>query len=103
MLSALDFYLGPVDEIAIVGDPEVSDTRETLRLLRQAFRPCQVLAFKPAGADEPSATGPVPLLTGKTAQGAVTVYVCRDFACQAPLVGLEALRSYLQEEAGKTV
>jgi hypothetical protein len=31
----------------------------------------------------------VPLLAGKTWQGAVTTYVCENFACQAPLVGAE--------------
>jgi hypothetical protein len=33
----------------------------------------------------------VPLLAGKgSADGDVAVYVCRDFTCQAPLVGADA-------------
>ena len=34
----------------------------------------------------------IPLLADKTARGAVTTYICENFACQAPLVGVEALR-----------
>ena len=49
------------------------------------------------------ATGPVredllPLLADKTAQGTATMYVCRDFACQAPLVGAEAVEAALKDE-----
>jgi hypothetical protein len=37
----------------------------------------------------------LPLLEGKTAQGTVTTYVCENFACQAPLVGAEAVQAAL--------
>ena len=43
----------------------------------------------------------VPLLAGKTGQGAVTTYICRDFTCQAPLVGVEALRKALKKKDGE--
>jgi uncharacterized protein len=86
MLSALDFYLGPVQEFAVVGDgPE-----ELLAVLRQGFRPRKVVAWKGSHTD-----GDIPLLKGKTAQGGVTTYICRDFTCQAPVVGVEALRREL--------
>jgi uncharacterized protein YyaL (SSP411 family) len=90
MLVALDFHLGPVEEVAVVGDPSAEPTRRVLRALGAGFAPNRVTAFKPAaGATEADAV--VPLLAGKAATGGeVTTYVCRDFACQAPLVGADA-------------
>ena len=93
MLIALDFDLGPVEEYAVVGDPSAEETRRILRAIRRRFEPDRVVALRPA-------TGEVrddllPLLADKPAQGAATLYVCRDFACQAPLVGAEAVEAAL--------
>src|SRR5207248_3938509 len=41
MLIALDFDLGPVDEVAILGDAGSADVESALRLVRQPFRPHQ--------------------------------------------------------------
>jgi uncharacterized protein YyaL (SSP411 family) len=95
MLLALDFYLGPVDEVAVV-EAQAEETREALQLLRQGFWPRRVLAFKPAGNVPATLEQTIPLLAGKSAQGSVTVYFCRDFACQAPVVGVANLRNMLQ-------
>jgi hypothetical protein len=54
-----------------------------------------VVAFQPA--DRPVSSAALALLEGKTAQGNVTTYICRNFACQAPLVGVEATRAALGE------
>jgi uncharacterized protein YyaL (SSP411 family) len=94
MLIALDFYLGPVQEIAIVGDPAAAETRRVLRAVRRPFRPDSVVALAAPGSDGKLAEL-LPLLAGKTAAGAVTTYVCQDFACQAPLVGAEAAEAAL--------
>jgi uncharacterized protein YyaL (SSP411 family) len=93
MLIALDFYLGPVDEIAVIGDPSAAETKRVLRAVRGGFRPHQVTALQAPSASESAKT--VPLLAEKIALGAVTTYVCRDFACQAPLVGAdEVLKAF---------
>jgi uncharacterized protein YyaL (SSP411 family) len=97
MLIALDFHLGPVQEIAIVGDPAAEDTGRVLRAVRGRFAPNQVVALKPAAGPAPSME--LPLLAGKTAAEAVTTYVCQDFACQAPLVGAEAALAALETES----
>jgi uncharacterized protein YyaL (SSP411 family) len=96
MLTALDFYLGPVEEIAVIGDPAHADTQQVLRLLRGRFQPRQVLALRSTADEATRLDQLVPLLTGKTAQGAVTTYICQDFTCQAPLVGVEALAAVLR-------
>jgi uncharacterized protein YyaL (SSP411 family) len=91
MLIALDFYLGPVQEIVVVGDQQSADFQQALRLLRQRFQPHQVLAAR--GVDEPDGDTAqlLPLLKDRPARGDVTTYVCSNFACAAPVVGLEAL------------
>jgi uncharacterized protein YyaL (SSP411 family) len=87
MLSALDFFLGPVQEAAVVGDSNSEETQKALRIIRRRFRPNMVLAFKAAGDETTDLGNTIPLLAGKTAQGTVTTYICRDFACQKPIVG----------------
>ncbi len=95
MLIALDFHLGPVDEVAVVGDAASEGTRRVLRALGSTFAPNRVTAFKPAAASA-EADAAVPLLAGKIPTGdTVTTYVCRGFACQAPLVGADAAMAAL--------
>jgi uncharacterized protein YyaL (SSP411 family) len=102
MLVALDFHLGPVEEVAVVGDPSADGTRRVLRALGSAFAPNRVTAFKPATGD-PAADAAVPLLAGKSAAGGeVTTYVCRDFTCTAPLVGADAAVAALGGKSAPT-
>jgi uncharacterized protein YyaL (SSP411 family) len=85
-----------VQEFAVVGDPASAATKEALRAIRQGFHPHRVVALKPTAGGGPSEET-IPLLAGKTAQGAVTTYICRNFSCEAPLVGVEALRAALKK------
>jgi uncharacterized protein len=73
-LCALDLYLSPPRELAIVGGTDTEVARGALH----GFDPNAVVAFGP-GED-------VPLLAGKDlVDGQPAVYVCERFACQAPL------------------
>jgi hypothetical protein len=45
MLVDLDFYLGPVQELAVVGDPAAEETRQALELIRRGFRPNKAVAL----------------------------------------------------------
>ncbi len=93
MLNALSFHLGPVDEIAVIGSRTDPEVMQVLTALRSQFRPNRVLAFHDPATGAPPAE--IPLLHDRPARGAVTVYVCRDFVCAAPLVGGEAVLSKL--------
>lgn len=105
-LSALDFALGEVKEIAIVGPstasqgghPERSETEskdETQALLDVVFseyRPKQVVAFA-----RDAETTNVPLLAGRVSiDGHATAYVCRNFVCQLPVTEPAALAAQLK-------
>jgi len=73
-LCALDLYLSPPREIAIVGLPE----DEVARAALAPFDPNAVVAFGPAQG--------VLLLEGKDrVDGLPAVYVCEHFACRAPV------------------
>ncbi|MEO8462413.1 MAG: thioredoxin domain-containing protein [Chloroflexota bacterium] len=92
-LAAVDLALGPVAEIAIVGDPSSPDTRELLAALLTRGSPAHVVALSP----EP-ANSAVPLLEGRTRlHGRATAYVCSGFACQVPVTDAEALAEQLRE------
>jgi uncharacterized protein YyaL (SSP411 family) len=93
MLVALDFYLGPVQEVAIVGDPAHEETHRVWRVLRSGFHPLQVVAFKPATGDNSQADALIPLLAGKVELGPVTTYICQNFTCRQPLVGAQAVET----------
>jgi uncharacterized protein YyaL (SSP411 family) len=90
MLLALDLYLGPTPEIAILGDPAEADTQAILSGLRHRFLPNKVVAMRsPAAKVKASALDP--LFAGKTATELPTVFICENFTCGAPLIGKEAV------------
>jgi uncharacterized protein YyaL (SSP411 family) len=94
MLIALDFYLGPVQQIAVVGPDQNTQTDRAIAALHRAFRPTAVIAFHDPASGAPPAELAA-LFAGKDAVGGlVTVYVCENFACQAPLVGAEAVEKH---------
>jgi uncharacterized protein len=79
-LSALDLHFSPPREIAVIGPPDAEVSRAALA----GFEPNAVIAFGPS--DD------VPLLQGKDyVDGRPAVYVCENFACQAPVTEPAAL------------
>ena len=93
-LSALDFHLGPVAEIALVWPP--GEERALTPLIDTVFgryQPNRVVVGAPAGS--PAATG-VPLLAERGAvNGRPTAYVCQHYVCQLPVTEPEALARQL--------
>ena len=76
LLRAIDFDLAATNEVALVGD----DLDELAAVVRSALRPHLVLAGGPEGSDLP------PLLAErKRVEGRAAAYVCREFACRAPV------------------
>jgi hypothetical protein len=101
MLVAYDYLLGPVDEIAVIGPRSLPETVEALRLIRTTFLPNKVVAFRDMESEhDKRVEASVPLLAAKTGtRGRVTTYLCRNFTCERPLVGVEALRDRLKTSA----
>jgi uncharacterized protein YyaL (SSP411 family) len=59
MLLALDFHLGPVQEIAVIGEVQSEAFHRVQRAIHRVFRPHKVLAGRPP--TEPRAEATVPL------------------------------------------
>jgi uncharacterized protein YyaL (SSP411 family) len=73
-LCALDLYLAPSRELAVIGSPEDAIAQAALA----AFDPNAVIAFGPSED--------VPLLAGKElVDERPALYVCEHFACRAPV------------------
>jgi len=96
-LMAVDFMLGPSQEIVISGDLAVAATQSMVDLVHRVFLPNRVLMLKEEGKEgERLATlasyveplGPV--------DGRPTAYVCENFACSKPVTDLDGLRERLR-------
>ena len=94
LLCALDLYLNPGQEIAIVGDPAAADTRALLAEVRRRYLPNSVLALAAPG--DAAASELIPLLADRgQIGGRATAYVCRNFVCNLPVTEPEALAAQL--------
>jgi uncharacterized protein YyaL (SSP411 family) len=88
-LQAIDFHVGPVSEIALVGP---DDSRARLeRVVRSAYRPRSVLASRLDAAGSR-----VELIRDRVAiDGVAAAYVCENFACELPVADAAALGDLL--------
>jgi len=96
-LIALDFLLAPAKEFAVIAGSDPSDFRSALEAIHSRFLPNKVVAPSPDGVVSPGLAGMIPLLADRPAKDdRVTTYICANFACQAPAVGVEAIRAAIQ-------
>jgi len=81
-LCAADFALGPVFEVAILGNLAESATQSLLMPLRAGYYPRLLLAASPypPPPGSPALLNDRPILNGKP-----TAYVCQGFVCQLPV------------------
>jgi uncharacterized protein YyaL (SSP411 family) len=81
LLCALDLYLSPPVEVAVIGARADPATRALADAARAGFHPNTVYAF-----GDGSSSQDIALLEGKgLVGGRPAVYVCERFACQAPV------------------
>jgi uncharacterized protein len=93
MLTALNALLHPSQEIAIVGDPNDTTTREMLVEVRGRYLPTTVLALK-----QPGAESMLPLLANRgLVNGQPAAYVCENYTCKLPVTTAEALAALLDQ------
>jgi uncharacterized protein YyaL (SSP411 family) len=99
MLAAVDHYLGPKRELAVVGRRDAEGTREALRRLWGRYAPDLALTFlDPGSPDAARLLEKVPLLEGKTAgpdPDKPRFYLCESFSCQAPTDELDEILAAL--------
>ncbi len=97
-LQALAYALSKPREIAIIGEPDSTDTQALLRVVRDGYRPFQVVALGAPEEQPPT----VPLLQDRgLVDGQATAYVCdapvpgRAFTCHAPVTDPARLQAQL--------
>jgi uncharacterized protein YyaL (SSP411 family) len=91
-LNALTFATGDVVEIAITGKPASPEAQELLAVVRAGYRPLSVIAVGDGSE--------VPLLRDRPMRdGQATAYVCRNFACRAPVTAPADLAAQLPSPA----
>ena len=81
-LTALEFALALVKEIALIGPVSDPGMQSLLEVVQKPYRPHQVLAL----TDQETEQSSIPLLNHRPQQGGQsTAYVCQNFACQLPV------------------
>ena len=90
-LQALDFFQGPVQQVAAIWPEDQIIAGNLKRLLNSAYHPRQISAASQAKSVEIS-----PLFTARPAiNNQPTAYICRHFTCQRPLTDLEAIQTVM--------
>lgn len=94
-LCAMDFALSPINEVAILGAPNHTRTRQMVETLWHQYRPHLVAAI----SDFPPPSGSPPLLEDRPLVDALpTAYVCHNFFCQRPANEPHAFAEQLQDK-----
>ena len=99
-LQALDLYLGPSQEVAVVGAPGDPATGRLIdEIVTARFLPNVVVAV--AAPEDREAAAEVALLRDRPmVDGKPTAYVCRRFACRLPVTSPEELAAQLLDAPG---
>jgi uncharacterized protein len=91
-LSAADFALAQVKQVAIIGDISTPETQQMLKVLREKNRPNMVIAVStlPIDPKSPHLLADRPRLNNRP-----TAYVCEGFVCKTPVTSSDKLRELL--------
>lgn len=100
MLGALDFALGPGQEIVLCGGPGGPGYEDMVRRIHQAFLPSRVLLGKGPADEEKRLAELAPFTADLPACETPTVYLCQNFSCQAPIQDLARLEEALEAAGG---
>jgi uncharacterized protein YyaL (SSP411 family) len=109
MLIALDFWLGPTYEIALIEPPKPASTTQSapptthiadlLKSVHQHFVPNKVIAIRKSGIADANLSEELALIKGKPARGnQATAYICQHGTCGMPQTTPESLKKALGVE-----
>jgi uncharacterized protein len=94
-LNAADMLVNGLNEVAIIGNPTLPETKTILTALRQPYHPNVIAALSRNDVGE---NAKIPLLNQRTQRnGKPTVYVCRNFVCANPVNTSEEMAALLQK------
>ncbi len=92
-LMVVDLILrGPI-ELALVGGTDDENYMQLRMAVNSCFIPYRIMAYQ----EDPDVVTSHPLLAGKApVNGKAALYICKNFACQAPITDPEAVPQALQ-------
>ncbi|MHA2610504.1 MAG: thioredoxin domain-containing protein [bacterium JZ-2024 1] len=97
-LSAVDFLMGPVVEVVIVGNRNAEDVKQMVQSLQREYLPHLVMLFRDADEENPAIVTLAPFVRPMIAVGGkATAYVCHQHACREPTTEVKKMLEYLQE------
>ncbi|MEX2091744.1 MAG: thioredoxin domain-containing protein [Pirellulales bacterium] len=100
MLLALDPFVGPSRELVLIGNFEKQTALDAWGELQTRYLPRTVIAIRSSEPDPnvPHSSRLDDLFVGKASpDGEPVLYVCENFACQEPAVGLAAISAAIEK------
>ena len=94
-LSAADFALANVKQVAVVYPLNQEEARELLHAIQAEYRPNLIVA---ASSYPPSSQAPALLADRPLKEGKPTVYVCEGFVCKMPVTSASEAQELLSEK-----
>jgi len=96
LLVALDFMVGPGQEIVIAGNPALEITQAMVRTIHRKFLPNTVVLLHLDGTEGKRLEALSPFVKGmRPINQKPAVYVCEQYACQAPIKDVGELEAIL--------
>ncbi|GAB4144140.1 MAG: thioredoxin domain-containing protein [Planctomycetaceae bacterium] len=97
-LIAVDFLLGPSRELVVVEGSDSGDNLAVWNAIHQTFLPHCVVHKRTAEMNEDDLPAILKtILQQKTSiDGQVTLYACERGSCEEPIIGVDAIRKFLQ-------
>jgi uncharacterized protein YyaL (SSP411 family) len=103
MLRALDFRLGPAQEIIIAGNADEPDVKQMLRLIHGTFLPNAVVLLHEPDKANSALYDIVPFIKNQIAiEGKATAYVCENYVCKEPLNNISEFENLIAGKAAKS-
>jgi hypothetical protein len=96
-LNALDFGLGPGQEIVVAGNPDTNVTQEMISIIHRSFLPNKVLLLRPDRDKEAQKAFQLsPFLEPLSPiNNRPTVFLCSQYACRSPITDVAGLKKVL--------
>jgi uncharacterized protein YyaL (SSP411 family) len=86
LLVALDFMIGPSQEIVMAGDPASETIRDMLNVIQRKFLPNKVVLMRPDGAEGKRLATLSPFVEPMhSVDHQPTVYLCEQYSCKKPI------------------
>jgi len=96
LLIALDFMIGPSQEIVVVGDPSLTNTQAMIHAVQRRFLPNKVLLLQLQGTAGKQLASLSPFVEAMSLiNNQPTAYVCENYTCKVPVTDVDALKVLL--------